>query len=171
MSATDPSTRSEPCYVVGEGGLARWPEPHAGAWIGLLEAHKRLTRALEAELEAEHGLTLSALEVLSRLAWADRSRLGLSGLASASGLSLSRISRIVDTLEARGLVKRGSVDDDARAVVACLTASGLRLVQEAQATHFASVQRLFFERLSSAEIEVLAEIFARFAPRGAEACT
>lgn len=178
MSATDAHTASsrgsksssKPCYEVGEDGLASWPEQHAGAWIGLLETYKLLTRELDAQLEAEHGLTLSALEVLSRLAAADRHRLRLSALASACGLSLSRVSRIVDALERRALVKRCAVDSDGRAVDGCLTSAGLDLARRAQATHFASVQRLFFEHLSAAEIAQLAEVFSRFAPRAADAC-
>ena len=58
-------------YVVGDDGLVRWSDTHAEAWVGFLEAHKRLTRALDAELDGEHGLTLSAVEVLGRVA-ADR---------------------------------------------------------------------------------------------------
>lgn len=170
MSATDHSTRPEPCYVLGESGLATWPEPQAGAWIGLLEAHKQLTRTLEGELESKHGLSLSALEVLGRLAAAERQRLRLSTLAAACGLSLSRISRIADALQARGLATRCSVDADARAVEACLTPAGLALVRTGQATHFASVQQLFFDRLSPQEIELLAEIFSRFAPNAGESC-
>lgn len=162
---------SKPSYVLGEDGLASWPEPHAGAWIGLLETHKRLTRQLDAELEAEHGLTLSSLEVLSRLAAAERHRLRLSTLAAACGLSLSRISRIVDALEARGLVRRCAVDTDARAVEGSLTGAGLEVVRRAQATHFASVQDMFFEQLTEREIELLAEVFARFAPRGSTCTT
>lgn len=171
MSATALSTPQKNSFVLGSDGLASWPERHAGAWIGLLETHKRLTRELDAELEKEHHLTLSALEVLSRLAGAEGQRLRLSALASACGLSLSRISRIVDALETRGLVRRCAVDSDARAVDGCLTSEGLQLVRCAQATHFASVQRLFFEQLSEAEIAILADIFGRFAPRGTPACT
>src|SRR5204863_1992064 len=95
-------------YVLGDDGLATWSATHADAWIGLLETHKRLTRALDAELEAEHGLSLSGVECLGRLAAADPRSMRLSALAAATGLSLSRISRIVDTLEARGLVQRRS---------------------------------------------------------------
>ena len=58
-------------YVVGDDGLASWSDTHADAWIGLLETHKQLTRALDAELEARHGLSLSSLELLGRLAAAD----------------------------------------------------------------------------------------------------
>ena len=38
------------------------------AWVGLLETHKQLTRALDAELDARHGLSLSGVELLGRLA-------------------------------------------------------------------------------------------------------
>lgn len=171
-SPTSPNTPSESCaYVLGDDGLARWSEVHADAWIGLLETHKRLVRALDAELEAEHGLTLSALESLGRLAACDGHHLRLSDLAEQCGLSLSRISRIIDALQERGLVERRGIDSDARAVHAHLTPAGLRLVKAAQCSHFASVQRSFFEHLSAAEIQTLADIFGRFAPRAASACT
>lgn len=161
---------TKPCFDVGLDGLASWSEPYAQAWIGLLETHRRLTRELDAELEAEHGLTLSALEALHRLGMAEGHGLRLSALAGACGLSLSRISRIVDSLEARGLVERRAVDTDARAVEGHLTAAGLDLVRSAQATHFASVQRLFFERLSDREVALLADVFSRFVPRSGGEC-
>ena len=157
-------------YVVGDDGLATWSDTHKDAWIGMLETHKRLTRVLETELEAEYGLSLSGVEVLGRLAAAADRNLRLSLLASECGLSLSRISRIIDTLESRRLVERRSSAEDARAVEAHLTPAGLQLVRDAQASHFAAVQARFFEQLSDAEIEALAGIFGRFAPRAARAC-
>src|SRR5436305_8285477 len=171
-SATTPPTASDACaYVLGDDGLARWSDIHADAWIGLLETHKRLVRGLDAELEAEHGLTLSALEALGRLAAAPEHQLRLSDLADECGLSLSRISRIIHSLQSRGLVERRGVDSDARAVLAHLTRDGLHLVKAAQCSHFAAVQRSFFEHLSPAEIQTLADIFGRFAPRAAAART
>jgi DNA-binding MarR family transcriptional regulator len=165
-------TANSPCaFVVGDDGLARWSDLHADAWIGLLETHKRLTRALDAELEAQHGLSLSALEVLGRIAATDGRSLRLSLLAGESGLSLSRISRIVDSLEQRQLVRREACQRDARAVEAHLTDAGLQLARDGQATHFASVNERFFARLSSDELGTLAAVFGRFAPRAAEACT
>ena len=38
------------------------------AWRGMLRAHASLTKALDADLEAEHGLPLSSYEVLLHLA-------------------------------------------------------------------------------------------------------
>jgi DNA-binding MarR family transcriptional regulator len=158
-------------YVVGDDGLASWSETHAEAWIGLLETHKQLTRALDAELEAAHGLSLSSLELLGRMAAADAHHLRLSVLALEAGLSLSRVSRIIDVLEARQLVERQPCPEDARAVEAHLTDRGLNLAREAQATHFASVQQRFFDQLQSGELEVLAGVFGRLSPRAAAACT
>jgi DNA-binding MarR family transcriptional regulator len=169
-TSTDKTTETACSFVVGDDGLATWSDTHKDAWIGLLETHKRLTRALDAELEAQHGLSLSGVECLGRLAAADGRAMRLSALATATGLSLSRVSRIVDTLESRELVVRRSCAEDARAVEAHLTDAGLALVRAAQATHFASVQQRFFEQLSPEEIETLAGVFARFAPAAASAC-
>lgn len=171
MAAPADNTSTSCAFVLGDDGLATWSDTHAEAWIGLLETHKRLTRALDAELEAEHGLTISALEALGRLAAAPGRSLRLSALASECGLSLSRISRIMDSLQARGLVERRAVECDARAVEGHLTKQGLQLVREAQKAHFEAVQRSFFARLSDDEIATLARVFSRFAPRAVEACS
>ncbi|MBA2644267.1 MAG: MarR family transcriptional regulator [Solirubrobacterales bacterium] len=158
-------------YVVGDDGLSHWSQTAADAWIGLLQTHRHLTRELDGELEAQHGLGLSALELLGRLAAAEDSRMRLSALADEVSLSLSRVSRIIDALQARGLVERQPCPGDARAINAWLTPAGLVLVREAQATHFAGVQRRFFDRLSAEEIATLAEVFQRFAPGAARACS
>ena len=151
-------------------GFPQWSEEYAAAWIGLLATHRRLTRELDAELEAAHGLTLSGLELLARLASVPERRLRLSVLAGEAGLSLSRVSRIVDTLEERGLVERQHCPADARAINAQLTAAGLELAQAAQTTHLAAVRERFFDRLDEREIATLAEVFARFAPDAPSAC-
>jgi DNA-binding MarR family transcriptional regulator len=170
--ASVPDKQAESCaYVVGDDGLAHWSDTHADAWVGLLETHKRLTRALEAELEAEHGLSLSGLELMGRLAAADDRILRLSDLAELTGLSLSRVSRIMDVLEARKLVERKLCPSDGRARNAWLTPRGLKLLRAAQATHFAGVQRLFFDHMAPEEVAALAATFGRFAPDGAGSCS
>lgn len=155
-----PSKRRK--YRTDADGLNRWSDTHAAAWIGLLETHKRLTRELEAELVAEHGLSISGLEVLFRLARADGSAMRLTALAEAAGLSLSRVSRILDTLESRGLVERRADAEDSRAKQARLTPQGLELLRAAQHTHFAGVERLFFDRLPTEDVDTLARVFEPF---------
>jgi len=162
---------SSSAIVLGADGFPVWSHEYAGAWIGLLATHRRLTRELDAELEAAHGLTLSGLELLARLASAPERRLRLSLLAAEAGLSLSRVSRIVDALEQRGLIERQNCPADARAINAQLTPAGLELAQKAQSTHLAAVSGRFFDRLDAAEIATLAEVFARFAPGAPSACS
>jgi DNA-binding MarR family transcriptional regulator len=171
MAATTPPSENACAYVVGDNGLSQWNETFADAWIGLLQTQRQLTRELDAELEARHGLGLSGLELLGRLAAADGRRLRLSHLAAEAGLSLSRVSRIVDALERRELVVRRPCPADARAVNAELTEAGLVLARDAQATHFAGVQRRFFDQLGPEEVATLAAVFNRFAPGAADACT
>jgi DNA-binding MarR family transcriptional regulator len=167
VRAPDPHTpgaeRQACAYVLGSDGLARWREPHAGAWLGFLQAHRQLTRELESRLESRFGLSLSGLELLGRLGAADGRRLRLSELAAVTGLTLSRISRIVDGFEERGLVERRACPEDGRATNAWLTEAGLALVREAQAAHVADVQRVFFDVLGTDELEVLAAAFATLA--------
>jgi DNA-binding MarR family transcriptional regulator len=150
-------------YVVGDDGLARLGGLHAAAWVGLQRAHRALTRRLESTLGERHGLSLSALELLGRLAVAEQRRLRLSRLAEDVELSLSRVSRIVDALERRGLVERRPCLTDTRATEAWLTDAGLSLLRDAQASHLAEVRRLFFDRLDVDELRTLSDVFRRLA--------
>jgi len=165
------ATQTPHAPIVHEAnGVPRLRPLYEDAWIGLLATHRRLTRELDAELDAAHGLTLSGLELLARLASARDRRLRLSVLAGECGLSLSRVSRIVDALERRGLVERHPCEADARAVNAQLTASGLELARAAQSTHLAAVRRRFFDRLSAREIAALAAVFGRLSPGAGGGC-
>jgi DNA-binding MarR family transcriptional regulator len=171
MAETSSQPVSACPYVLGDDGLAQWSPTHSEAWIGLLQTQRQLTRELESELEAEHGLSLSGLELLGRLGAAPGRTLRLSTLAEQAGLSLSRVSRILDAHEARGLVERRPCEGDGRAKNAWLTDAGLELLVAAQATHFAGVQRRFFDHLTPAEVAALAEVFNRFAPGATALCT
>ncbi len=166
------SSRQTDCAIVlRPDGFPEWSHDYASAWIGLLATHRKLTRELDAELEAAHDLSLSGLELLARLASAPDRRLRLSLLAAEAGLSLSRVSRIVDALEERELIERQNCPSDARAINAQLTAAGLELAQAAQSTHLAAVRERFFDRLDEREIATLAEVFARFAPDAPSTCS
>ncbi|MGD0199053.1 MAG: MarR family transcriptional regulator [Solirubrobacteraceae bacterium] len=170
-SAPAPAATTAPaCQVTGADGCAQWHPIYGDAWVGLLQTHRQLTRELDAQLEAEHGLSLSGLELLARLASAPAHWLRLSALASQTGLSLSRVSRIVDALESRSLLERRPCPSDARAINAHLTTAGAELLGAAEQTHRAAVQQSFFDRLSATEVETLAAVFGRFAPGAAAAC-
>ncbi len=154
-----------------EDGLKYLPPHREAAWLGLLQAHAELTRAVDAGLHANHGLSLSAYEVLARLAHAEDYSLRMSQLAERTQLSLSRVSRVVDHLQARGLVERKPCSTDSRVVYAAITAAGKRQVAEAQETFFEVIEERFLGKLSCDEVRTLGAIFTRvFTPLEAGEC-
>jgi DNA-binding MarR family transcriptional regulator len=157
--------------LLTEDGLKYLPPEREAAWLGLLQAHGELTRALDAGLHAKHGLSLSAYEVLSRLAHAENCSLRMSQLADRTQLSLSRVSRVCDHLQERGLVERRSCDTDSRVVYAAITMGGKRQIAEAQETFFEVIEDRFLGKLSSDEITTLATVFTRvFTPVAVGEC-
>jgi hypothetical protein len=68
------------------------------AWSGFLRSHAQIVRALDAELEREHGLPLSSYDVLIQLALAVDRRLRMFELADAIVLSRSGLTRLVARL-------------------------------------------------------------------------
>ena len=101
------------------------------AWAGLLRAHASITRRFNAELVAEHGLTLSAYEVLLRLAHAPERRMRRVDLSEEVLLTPSGITRLLAGLEESGFVERASCESDARVTYAQLTDGGLAKLREA----------------------------------------
>jgi DNA-binding MarR family transcriptional regulator len=134
------------------------------AWRGMLRVHSALTKALDAQLEAEHGLPLSSYEVLLFLADAPGHKMRMSELAESILLSRSGLTRLVDRLERDGLIGRQTCPQDARGSFAKLTPAGASKLAAARATHLAGVRALFLDHLSSDELELLGELWARVLP-------
>jgi MarR family transcriptional regulator, organic hydroperoxide resistance regulator len=78
-------------------------------------------RALSAKL-ADRELTGSEINALANLP-GDRTRT-VSELAAAAGVRATTMTSVLDRLQARGLITRGSVPGDRRAVQVGLTAAG-----------------------------------------------
>ena len=131
------------------------------SWRGFLRTHARVTRALDAELVAAHGLPLSSYEVLLYLENAPDSRLRMAELADSVLLSRSGLTRMVDRLEQGGLVRRETCSSDLRGFHAVLTDSGRAALLEARKTHLSGVRRLFLERFSVEEQRVMGGYFDR----------
>jgi DNA-binding MarR family transcriptional regulator len=141
-----------------------------GAFAGLLHAHRRLTEVLDGELERAHGISLAEYDVLISLARAPGGHLRMADLAEAVLLSRSGLTRLVDRLQARGLVARVRCDADARGLNATLTAAGRDRVREATATHLAGVRAHFLTHLTPDDASRLNELWRRLGFSDA-ACT
>ncbi len=144
-----------------DGGLKYYPPEREAAWIGILQAHAELTRALDGALSAKHGMTFGGYEILLQLARADEGHLRMTALAEGSQLSLSRVSRVVDALQQRGLVTRRSCERDSRAVHVMITDAGRALVAEAQDTFFGVVEERFLGRLPDEDVTRLGTLLGQ----------
>ena len=113
------------------------------AWVAFLRGHAALTRALNAQLVAGHGLTINDYEVLLRLSRAPDLRLKRVELAQSVLLTPSGITRLLDGLEAAGWVEKASCASDARVTYAVLTETGHAKLRAAADSHLADVDRLF----------------------------
>jgi DNA-binding MarR family transcriptional regulator len=127
----------------------------------LLGAHATLTRELSARLVEEHGLTMSEYEVLFLLSREPEHAMRRIDLSREVRLSPSGITRMLDRLEATGLVGKGHCAQDARVTYAVLTDAGMKKLRECAPDHFAAVERLIGERLSDAEIASLNKLLDR----------
>jgi len=139
-------------------------ERELNAWRGMLRVHAAITQTLGAEMEAEHGLSLSAYEVLVYLADAPGHRMRMRDLADSVILSRSGLTRLVDRLEADGLLCRESCPSDARGAYAKLTLKGEAKLLEARVTHLAGIRVEFLDRLSADEQAALAAAWERLLP-------
>lgn len=131
------------------------------AWRGLLRTYAKLTKALDAELEAVHGLPLTSYEVLMYIADSEAERMRMHDLASSILLSRSGLTRLVDRLERDGLLCRETCPSDARGAFACLTPKGRATLDAARATHLAGVRAMFLGHFTPAEQEVLGSFWER----------
>jgi DNA-binding MarR family transcriptional regulator len=131
------------------------------AWRGMLQVHAAVTRALDAQMHAEHGLSVSSYEVLMFLADADGHKLRMAEIADRVLLSRSGLTRLVDRLVAHGLVVRNACADDGRGSYAELTDAGAAKLAAARRTHLAGVRRFFLDRLTEADQLHLGEAWDR----------
>ena len=92
----------------------------SGPWAQLLRGHAATTRLLSAELQ-EHGLTINDYEALFLLSQAEGGRLKRVDLARRLVLTPSGVTRLLEGLEAAGLVERAACSADLRVVYAQLT--------------------------------------------------
>jgi DNA-binding MarR family transcriptional regulator len=125
------------------------------AWRGLLLSYRSIVSQLDAELELATGWNLSAFEVLLALSHAPGGGMQMSKLAGAVVMSRSGLTRLVDRLEADGLVRRDTGGADPRHVFACLTEPGREQLAAMIALHVEGIQRCFLDRLGKTHIDAL----------------
>jgi MarR family transcriptional regulator, 2-MHQ and catechol-resistance regulon repressor len=123
---------------------------------------------MNAQLVADHGLTINDFEALLHLSRAEESRMRRVDLAEKLILTASGVTRLLDGLEESGLVDRAACDSDRRVTYAVLTESGHAKLKEASQSHVADIRAFFETRFSTDELDQLAALLGRL-PGAADA--
>jgi DNA-binding MarR family transcriptional regulator len=125
-------------------------------WRAIMRIVKVLPRNLDSDLIHGAGVSASDYTTLMHLSEAPNRELRMSDLASATGLSASRMTRLVDDLQSRSLVTKVASSTDARGNVARITARGMAKLRAAWPVHVASVRSLFLDHMDAAEMKLVA---------------
>jgi DNA-binding MarR family transcriptional regulator len=125
-------------------------------WRAMMRIIKVIPRYLDTDLVRGAGLTASEYTTIMHLSEAPHRELRMADLASATDLSASRMTRLVDDLQLRGLVTKTASASDARGNVAKLTPRGLTKLKSAWPVHLNSVRDRFLDCIDEETVEYLA---------------
>ena len=131
------------------------------AWEAFVFAHAAAVGRIERDLAREDVVSLAWYDVLVALAHAPDRRLRLNELAERVVLSRSGLSRLVDRIEAAGLIVREPSPDDRRGAYAVLTEAGATAQREAWPRYAAGIAKHFSRHLSDEEKRVIAVALRR----------
>jgi len=103
--------------------------PQLDAWRALLRGQALVLERVERDLAEAHLPPLGWYDVLTELDKAPGGRLRIHELAEAVILSRSGLSRLLDRIEAAGLLRREPCKDDRRGAFATITPAGRRMLE------------------------------------------
>ena len=143
----DPQT-SDPHRLVAQRAV---DDAAVLAFGHLVAAANRLGYILGRALEQEFQISHQTFEVLVILARADAEGLSMRSIAQEQVLSTGGVTRLIDRMEAAGLVARHADPDDRRGRRVRLTPTGAQLARRASHSHAVNVRRYFLGPLSPQE--------------------
>ncbi len=134
----------------------RWlEEREERAWRSLQFMQMRLEGELARQLAADSGLSYPDYLVLVALTDRPDGRMRLFELTGVLGWEKSRLSHQVSRMADRGLVKKEKCNSDRRGAYVIVTRQGGRVIEAAAPGHVAAVRRLFVDRLTAAQLDVI----------------
>lgn len=140
-------------------GTTELPCPDTvAAWASFLRASQKLLKQVEGDLKQAGLPPLSWYDVLRELDAADGRKLHQFEIESRTAMVQYNLSRLLDRLEAKGLVHRQGCPNDRRANVVSLTPAGRRLKVRMWETYGQSIARHFGHALAPADLKRLATI-------------
>lgn len=137
-------------------------QPYLDAWRAFLNAHAALMRGIEDALAAAGLPPLSWYDVLWPLYRAHGRTLRMGELAaSVVTISRSGLTRLVDRVEAAGLLRRQASATDRRGTEVVLTKEGAAMLRRMWPVYAAEIQRSFVDALSEDEAAAVRDALSR----------
>lgn len=130
-------------------------------WLRLLRASRAVESDLRDRLRTQYGTTMPRFDVMAAL-YAAPGGLRMNELSRKLKVSNGNVTGIVDRLVADGLILRGSIEGDRRALLVKLTARGRRQFAAMAERHESWVDEIL-SVYDSAEIEHLAALLDKVA--------
>ena len=124
------------------------------AWRLFFESALALIDLLDAELEHAAGVSQRWYDVLIHLEDSPEG-IPMNLLAERILYSKSGFTRVVDRMEAAGLVRRVRPEHDRRSILVVLTDKGTETMGHARAHHRDGIERHFSRHLTEADIKAL----------------
>jgi len=134
------------------------------AWSGLVRAEKALADRVEEHLKSAGFPPVDWYHVLHEIDRSPKGMIRQSGVQSRTQLAQYNVCRLVDRLQAEGLVERHQCQIDGRNNVVVITGKGRALRRAMWPVYAAAIEQHFGSRLSEAEAEQLAHLLAKVAP-------
>jgi DNA-binding MarR family transcriptional regulator len=136
-------------------------EQHLAAWRVFLKAHATIIDRIDHDLVAARRPPLSSYDVLIELYEAPEHRLRMHELAERVVLSRSGLTRLVDRLEAEGLLIRDRSGTDRRGAYAVITEQGIAALQQTWPIYARGIAEYFAQWLTLEEAKLLESVFGR----------
>src|SRR6266516_6213220 len=130
-------------------------EQHLVAWRTFLKAHAILIDYIDHDLVAAKLPPLSTYDVLIELYEAPEHRLRMHELAERVVLSRSGLTRLVDRLEAEGLLLRDRSGTDRRGAYAVITEQGIGALHQIWPIYARGIAEYFAQWLPQEEAQIL----------------
>jgi len=135
----------------------RMDDAESRAWLALIATSELLPAALDAQLQADAGMTHFEFMLLGSLNLAEEQTTRMKRLAEDVHSTLPRLSKAINRLEERGWVERFECVEDRRATNVRLTQAGRRAMILASPKHLDTVRRTVLDRLGPDQLTALAE--------------
>ena len=137
--------------------------PASDTWRQMMTAYTRVNAVLAREMEDETPISLEWYSILLMLAQTDQGAMRPSELADLIGLSRSATTRLIDRIEAQGLVERRACGSDRRGTFVALTPVGVDVFKQAGRVHLRGIDEHVGSHPTTVELAQLGGLLEKLA--------